>query len=230
MFFLRRVYVGARKRAHALGWSVSALQYCSGERLRGKQKLLIAPAKPIAIFKFGLLVVAVGGLAGCATPAPVKQAIKNQSDAYTLLDRSLQDFGTSIRGLRRDLAAVNEARRIRACATQAITKEVVPGLRCGTGKSADSQFKTSSELTEYTITIGQIDAAIRAPDGTNPDPLGDRIKARYDAFSIEQTNLRNQIKALGIINSTIADYYNIDLSPGPDATKALIESIKPLAQ
>jgi hypothetical protein len=167
-------------------------------------------------------------LAACATPAAVKQAVKNQSDVYVLLDRSIQDLGTAVRGLQRDLAAIDEESRARTCAGLVIMGEPLQS-DCKNAMFAGSVFKSPS-LDEYTKTIGQIDAAIRPPTSDQITPLRQRIKNRYDTFSDEQNALRNQVKALGIINATIGAYYEIDLSPGPEATKALLESIKPLAQ
>jgi hypothetical protein len=170
-------------------------------------------------------------LACCATPSDVKQAIKAQSDAYGALDRSLQDFATTYSGLVATIAAADEDSRTRTCALAVVQHVPLDGFNCGEVTSAPPPAGTSrkaGQLAEYSDFTSRLDQAIGPPE--TPDPTA---KSALDASKQAVAGvdgLRRQARALGIINATIADYYGIDLSPGPEATKAAIESLKSLAK
>jgi hypothetical protein len=169
-------------------------------------------------------------LASCATPSDVKQAIKAQSTAYDELDQSLQDFAAGYDALVATVVQANEVSRQQACAL-ALAEHQPVDSSCGTLKpvpAAGGTSRRSKQLAEYSTFVTQLDQALAPPAA--PDPLVTQALADGKDIDAIMAGWRRDGRALGVINATIADYYGIDLSPGPEATKAAIDSLKSLVK
>ena len=162
-------------------------------------------------------------LTACATPSDVKLAVKAQSDTYARLDQSLQQFSGTFSNLTTAYLQADEDNRMKLCALVLLEPESGPGLDCG--QVTPPNHPSGSEYSQFALSVDQ---AISPPKQGVADQKLVSSEAENVLAAID--NLRGQTKALAVINSAIADYYGIDLTPGPEATKAAIESIKPLVQ
>ncbi|TAL03296.1 MAG: hypothetical protein EPO08_04450 [Rhodospirillaceae bacterium] len=170
-------------------------------------------------------------LTACATPADVKLAVKSQTDSYAQLDKALADFDTTYQGLASNVKQVDDDTRARTCALAVINGNSLTGLDCGVvqpNAPTGAGKKKMAELTNYFNFTRSLDQAIQLPP--TKDETAIKAAEANKQVSASMDNLRRNVKALGVMNATIAAYYNIDLSPGATETKSLIESLKSLTK
>jgi predicted nucleic acid-binding Zn-ribbon protein len=188
-----------------------------------------------------LIIIGIFLVIGCATPAPVKQAIIKQSDAYGELQLALGEFKKEYISLNDQLFSLNQQSwaRIEVLATiSGLTGYDIKDLPEGTW--ARENYKQVNDLAKNLDEISEnrsefLDRVDRAAGYLRDSLVHGQKKSEKDIESIRKTlidvensqrNLLKEINSLVVIHDTVGEYLAIDLTPDAKTLKEAITNIK----
>jgi len=184
-------------------------------------------------------------LAGCATPASVKFAVKKQSEAYTELQGALRDFNRLYVQLNERLFRLNQESRARIEALSMVRAlsglELDPEVR-KLNPHAEVKSQQVKEiamnldrippsraelLTEINRSIRLLEEAFRHGQ-IESKKSNKKIRESLVRVNDSHTNVSKEIRALMVIHDAVGEYLGIDLTPESKVLKEAITNIQAL--
>lgn len=190
-----------------------------------------------------LLILAL--FAGCATPPAVKQAIKQQSEAYTELQAALTEFNQLYNQLNDYLNYMNQQSQLRIEALATVyklsggelppeTKELNPFAYTREANideiasALDTIPPNRAELLkEINKSISALKQAFEHGQKASTADIK-RINETLAAVNTAHSNAMGEIRALMVMHDAVGEYLGIDLTPEAAALKEAITNIKAL--
>ena len=195
--------------------------------------------------KFHIFIVCLIFLVGCATPVTVKQAIKQQSEAYTELQAALREFNQLYGDLNDHLLRMNQKSRTRIEGLAMVYKLSGQDLSQRTKDLNPYAHKKEENVNEIATqldnsdpsraeTLKAINKSVKlleeafkhgAAESKRPDGYKQIQKTLEDVNNAHK-DVMSEIRALMVMHDAVGEYLQIDLTPEAKALKEAITNIK----